>query len=74
MEWTSKKPTEPGYYWWRQGDRIEPCQIKELEDSDGLYLPNTLEAWFIGEDDPIVQWSWLDEWFWMPLPKPPEEA
>jgi len=58
-DWSAEKPTEPGYYWWRQGERVEPCEIRAVEDSD-------LEAWFIGESDPLVEWEWQPDWKWKP--------
>jgi hypothetical protein len=42
MEWTTTKPTEPGWYWWRGRPNIEPdihkVSARDIEDqADGLY-------------------------------------
>lgn len=62
-EWTREKPRKPGYYWWRQGDRIEPCEIRNPMDAD-------LEVWFVGEADPLVEWQWQPEWLWAEMRAP----
>ena len=60
-EWTTEKPTKPGYYWWRQGDRVEPCEIRQSGHHE-----QHLEVWFIGESDPLVYWQWQPDWRWKP--------
>ena len=58
--WQSHPPRSEGYYWWRMGDRIEPCKIVNVDD-------RFLEVWFIGEMDPLDEDQWLSEWQWLPL-------
>ncbi len=60
MTWSHEPPTEPGYYWWRQGDRIEPCEMRLVDD-------DLREVWFIGEADPLAEWQWQPEWQWATL-------
>lgn len=61
-EWTTEPPTNCGYYWWRQGDRIEPCEVRVIYiDGDA-----EREVWFIGESDPLAEWQWQPDWQWMP--------
>ena len=61
--WTSSPPVEPGYYWWKQGERIEPCEVRDIGNGH-------LEAWFVGESDPLDQWQWQPDWMWADMPTP----
>jgi hypothetical protein len=61
--WQSNPPKAEGYWWWRQGDRIEPSKIVDIGDGE-------LEVWFIGEHNPLDKQSWQPEWRWMPMSVP----
>jgi len=65
--WTSSPPVEPGYYWWKQGERIEPCEVRDIGNGH-------LEAWFVGESDPLDQWQWQPDWMWADMPTPAEKG
>lgn len=62
-QWTSEPPTEPRWYWWRQGDRIEPCQITQREGG-------ALYAWFVAERNPLAQYQWQPNWLWADMQFP----
>lgn len=54
--WRSDQPTEPRWYWWRQGDRIEPARVISVE--------GILVAQFIGENQTLEQVAWQPDWLW----------
>ena len=59
--WKSDVPIEPGYYWWRQGGRIEPSQVTYSDACETLYVH------FIGEITGLPQEAWQPDWQWMPM-------
>jgi len=59
--WRSAIPLEPGYYWWRQGERIEPSQVSRTPGSETMYVH------FIGEITGLPQEAWQPDWQWMPM-------
>ena len=58
-QWTSKPPTEPGEYWWREGPRRNRSDVHRV-DSRG--------PWSMRRGTLVVH----GEWWPIPLPKPPE--
>ena len=66
MKWTNNAPTYAGWYWWRQGERVEIARIGH----DGIGL---LIAW-IGERDICPIGLWQPHWEWWPEKiEPPED-
>ena len=38
MNWTTDKPTKPGWYWWRQDRVAKMCRVWEWWDKKELYV------------------------------------
>lgn len=58
MKWTKKKPTEPGYYWWRQTPTSKHYAIYEAH---GWRAPVTGEWWPEPIEEPLEDESDPDE-------------
>jgi hypothetical protein len=41
-EWTTEKPGDPGYYWYRARPDAEPIKV-EVDWNFTVYLPNDVE-------------------------------
>lgn len=68
MKWTLKKPTQPGWYWYREvdGDEYLDPEICLVYNSS-----NTLRAMFIDGDIDLVACT-SGEWFPEPIKEPQE--
>ncbi len=63
MKWTTDKPTEPGWYWVRDGQQIE---MVDLELDSG-----TLVVYAVDDDHHTV--DEYSHWFGpLPQPEPPQ--
>jgi len=52
--WTPDKPTAPGFYWWRQHDRVKHPYIVEVDSE--------LNVWFHGREDESMVEYLTGEW------------
>lgn len=54
MEWTEKKPTQPGWYWWRakHGYKAKLTQV----------MVNLDEEVFIAGTDALIIFNFVGEW------------
>lgn len=52
MNWTTKSPTEPGWYWYRHAPSSQPeiFQARNTKDGISIYLDEWRKpSWFDGE-------------------------
>lgn len=75
VEWTSERPTAPGFYWWASVEArgewcIELVEVEISEYSDNLGKP--VIEWFEG-DEPLDSSMFNgDMWAVADMPEPPE--
>ena len=59
--WSVLHPTKPGWYWWKQGERVEPALVED-NGCGGLQV-----AW-VGKEMRWQQYQWQDKgWEWKPM-------
>lgn len=63
MQWTTEKPTEPGWYWWRLDERKSP--IVFLRCGDNFHTVIDLYDGWDGTSPDGGEWSG-------PIPEPEE--
>ena len=61
-EWSSERPTEPGWYWL---DGIFPMQPVRVFSGDELRVT-------LGDGSRLLSWSYFDGALWFPIPASPE--
>jgi hypothetical protein len=50
MNWTTDKPTKPGWYWWRNlKDGMQPSMTLVDKDKGGLYAGGSYVSFIGGE-------------------------
>lgn len=60
MNWTTEKPTTPGWYAWRIGDKIDPFLSRVFVDSGVLMIDMEYHSWeHIHELSEISDREWL---------------
>jgi hypothetical protein len=65
MKWTTKKPTKPGWYWWRLYDRTRGAAVEVIRiHPDGIMFVN---GGRYGEEHLAV---WPGQWSDAPIPEP----
>lgn len=75
MTWTTNKPTQPGWYWWRRYKKTKAYKVEVRKRRGVLRGDQWLEVWWNGEivarfDSPVpgpVPGDWAG-----PIPEPTE--
>lgn len=73
LEWSSKPPTQEGWYWLRDLDKTtSPKMVLVQQEKDGLYMigPWELTRWALEVLKILGEWEWAGP---IPEPEEPEE-